>query len=58
LKLLLPGSFTTPQFSATPSPDGTAITVACFVEGTRILTDTANRAAFAIGDPVRAKQHA
>ena len=39
LQLKLPGGFTTPQFSATPSGDGTAITVACFAEGTLVLTD-------------------
>jgi len=38
LDLLLPGSFTTGQFSAAPSSDGTAITVACFAAGARILT--------------------
>jgi collagen type I/II/III/V/XI/XXIV/XXVII alpha len=39
LELDLPGAFTTPRFSATPSGDGTAITVACFAEGTLVLTD-------------------
>jgi collagen type I/II/III/V/XI/XXIV/XXVII alpha len=38
LDLQLPGSFTTAQFSATPSGDGTDITVACFAAATRILT--------------------
>jgi hypothetical protein len=42
LHLLLPDStYTTQQFHAAPSPDGTAITVvACFAAGARILTST------------------
>jgi hypothetical protein len=39
LDLLLPGSFTVGQFEKAPSSDGTAITLACFVDGTRILTE-------------------
>jgi hypothetical protein len=39
LDLLLPGNFTTGQFQKAPSSDGTAITLACFVDGTRILTE-------------------
>jgi hypothetical protein len=40
LNLLLPGSFTTAQFSATPDgTGGTDITVACFAAGTRVLTE-------------------
>jgi hypothetical protein len=39
LSLQLPGSFTTGSFSANPDgAGGTALTVACFVAGTRILT--------------------
>ena len=37
LQLLLPGSFSQ-SFVANPSDDGTAIILACFLEGTRILT--------------------
>jgi hypothetical protein len=44
LNLLLPGSLTAQRFRAAPSSDGTDITVACFAEGTRILTDTGERA--------------
>jgi hypothetical protein len=40
LKLLLPGSFTTGQFHATPNGSDTNIELACFLAGTRILTET------------------
>ena len=55
IDLLLPGStYTTTQFRVAPSTDGTAITIACFARGTRILTTSGERAVekLTVGDRV------
>jgi hypothetical protein len=54
LTMLLSGGFSPALLRASPSSDGTAITVACFAEGTRIQTATGEMAveALDVGDLV------